>query len=81
MASINIELVNRDDMHAIAEHLEKIFFLYEPVMQSMGVVPTVDFWLSNPAVFSDNLSLKAVNADGQIVGLFLSRIIRKSSVI
>lgn len=81
MATINIEMVTEDDIPAIAEHLEKIYFAHEPVMHALGIIPKVSFWMTRRGFFSENLSVKAVNAEGQIVGLFLSRIIRKSPVI
>lgn len=60
---------------------ENIKFAHEPVMHALGIIPKVSFWMTRRGFFSENLSVKAVNAEGQIVGLFLSRIIRKSPVI
>ncbi|XP_011341168.1 dopamine N-acetyltransferase isoform X2 [Ooceraea biroi] len=75
----HIEIINKDDKLRVLKFLRRFFFRDEPLNQSIQLIPEgedstcweLEDYCSN-ASFENNLSLKAVSANGTIVGVSLN---------
>lgn len=81
MSEIKVEIMCQDDVPAVVEHLHKFFCLDEPILRSLELAPSPHFHEMCTKLIVDDISLKAVNEQGKIVGIFLSEIKRRRAVI
>lgn len=71
MSKINVKIVIQDDAPAVMEHLGEFFCLDEPILK---LTPNAKFLSMCCDMINDNISLKAVDDQGNIFGLLLSEI-------
>lgn len=81
MSKINVKIVIQDDAPAVMEHLGEFFCLDEPILRSLKLTPNAKFLSMCCDMINDNISLKAVDDQGNIIGLLLSEIKRRIVVI
>lgn len=74
---IRIETLTKDDAAEVVSHLSKFFCLDEPILCHLKLGVDKNFLEGCVAMIDGGVSIKAINADGKIVGIFLSEIKRK----
>lgn len=72
MNDIKVEIITPADTAAVVDHLSRHFCLDEPILNSLDLDPDLGFLQMCSGMIKHGISLKAVNENGEIVGLFLS---------
>lgn len=72
MSEFKVTLLTKSDGPAVAEHLSNAFCLDEPILNYLGVGVDPNFLAMCIGLIDQGISLKAINENGDIVGVFLS---------
>lgn len=80
MAEFQVQVLTEADKPAVIEHLRAVFCVHEPIFLSHSISPDEHFMEANTAMIDSGISLKAVNADGKVIGLLLSAINERKTV-
>lgn len=78
MTAIEVAILTKDDATAAAVHLAKFFCLDEPMLKVLNIGADPGFLAMCTGMIDQGVSLKAVNEQGDIVGVFLSEIKQKT---
>lgn len=78
MGDFKISLVTKEDEPAALEHLRENFCKDEPILNYLKPKDPTESFDSFLDVIRDGISLKAVDKNGKIVGLFLNKLIKKN---
>lgn len=77
MSEFAVTLLTKSDGPAVAKHLSKAFCLDEPILNHLGVGVDPSFLKMCVELIDQGISLKAINANGEIAGVFLSELKEK----
>lgn len=80
MCDITIEILTDAGRKAVGQHLIDVFCVDEPMFRSNNWIANDRFIKSDSAMIDSGISLKAVNGDGQIVGIVLADIMERNTV-
>lgn len=75
MSEIIIESLTKDDAPHVIDHLSRFFWLDEPMLRYINVDIDKDFLKMCIELIDHGVSLKAVNVNGDMVGIFLSELV------
>lgn len=81
MSEFEITLITKTDGPAVAEHLSKAFCRDEPIHHHFSIGAEPSFLEMCTDLIDQGISLKAVNKNGEIVGVFLSEYIEKVIIV
>lgn len=81
MSEVKVTLITKIDGPAVAEHLSKAFCQDEPIHQHFAIGVEPSFLEMCADLIDQGISLKAVNENGEIVGVFLSEFIEKVIIL
>lgn len=77
MGEYKVTLITESDRSSVAEHLSNTYLLDEPTLSYLGVGADPGLLKTCVDSIDQGISLKAVNENGEIVGVFLSEFIEK----
>lgn len=75
MSEIIIKSLTKDDAPQVIDHLSRFFWLDEPMLRHVNVDMDDDFLQMCIGLIDHGVSLKAVNVNGDMVGIFLSELV------
>lgn len=74
MGDISVLELTKDDGPAVAEHLQHNFCVHEPILNYLKVGIDQNFLKMCVSLIDQGLSLKAIDENGQIAGIFIAEL-------
>lgn len=73
MDAITISSLTKDDEKEALEHLQKFLYIDEPIKNTLNSANPLEYDDVYSCLLKNDISFKAVNGDGKIVGLLINK--------
>lgn len=78
MGEITVAVLTKDDAPALVEQLKRNFCLHEPILNHLNVAVSPSFLQACVDFIDQGLTLKAIDENGKIAGVFVAELKQRS---